>query len=121
MSRATKKFHVVFNSEGGIIFRMVLPDRELRFHIIPNGLYHFDFADRENIVLLINTLLENREGFTQKEYEGDREARRAMHLLGFPSDQDFDNMVRSNMIVNCPITFADVKMLKLFFVLISPR
>ena len=27
MSRATKKFRVVFDSEGGDFFRMVLPDR----------------------------------------------------------------------------------------------
>ena len=32
-----------------------------------------------------------------------------MHLLGFPSERDFENMVRLSMIVNCPITFDDVK------------
>ena len=31
MSRATKKFRVIFDSEGGIIFRMVLLDREVKF------------------------------------------------------------------------------------------
>ena len=31
MLRATKKFLVVFNSEGGNFFRMELPDREIRF------------------------------------------------------------------------------------------
>ena len=31
MSRATKEFRVVFDSEGRIFFRMVLPDREVRF------------------------------------------------------------------------------------------
>ena len=38
-----------------------------------------------------------------------------MHLLGFPSESDFDNMVRLNMIVNCPVTFSDVKNVKLIF------
>ena len=38
-----------------------------------------------------------------------------MHLLGFPSERDFENMVRSNMIVNCPVTFDDVKNAKLIF------
>ena len=32
-----------------------------------------------------------------------------MHLLGFPSERDFENMVCLSMIVNCPITFDDVK------------
>ena len=36
-----------------------------------------------------------------------------MHLMGFLSEQDFENMVRSNMIVNCPVTFSDVKNVKL--------
>ena len=38
-----------------------------------------------------------------------------MHLLGFLSERDFENMVRSNMIVNCPVTFDNVKNAKLIF------
>ena len=38
-----------------------------------------------------------------------------MHLPGFQSERDFENMVRSNMIVNCPVTFSDVKNAKLIF------
>ena len=73
MLRATKKFRVIFDSEGGNCFRMVLPDREVKFQLSTNGLYYFDAADRENSVLLLNTVLENREGFTWREYEGARE------------------------------------------------
>ena len=39
MLRATKKFQVVFDSKDGNFFRMVLPDREVRFQLRPNGLY----------------------------------------------------------------------------------
>ena len=38
-----------------------------------------------------------------------------MHLLGFPSDQDLGKMVRSNMIVNFPVIFDEVKNSKLIF------
>ena len=38
-----------------------------------------------------------------------------MHLLGFPSERDFDNMVCSNIIVNCPVTLDDMKNAKLIF------
>ena len=58
---------------------------------------------------------ENREGFTQRDHEGDREAQRAIYLMGFPSEQDFENMVRLNIIVNCPVTFDDLKKAKLIF------
>ena len=61
MSRATKKFRVIFDSEGGNFFRMVLRDREVKFQLSTNGLYYFDAADRENGVLLLNTVLDNRE------------------------------------------------------------
>ena len=43
---------------------MVLPDREVRFQISPNGLYSFDATDRENIILLLNTVPENHAGST---------------------------------------------------------
>ena len=66
MSRATKKFRVIFDSEGGNFFRMVLPNREVRFQLSPNGLYCFDASDRENSVLLLNTVSDNREGFTRR-------------------------------------------------------
>ena len=84
MSRAMNKFQVLFDSVGENIFRMVLMEREVRFQLIPNGLYYFNAADMENIVLLLNTVLENCKGFTQREYEGDRDLRRSMHLMGFP-------------------------------------
>ena len=38
-----------------------------------------------------------------------------MHLLGFPSEQDFEKMVRSNTIVNFHVTFSDAKKAKLIF------
>ena len=50
---------------------MVLPDREIRFQLSPNEIYYFDASDREKRVPLINTVSDNREGFTQREYEGD--------------------------------------------------
>ena len=38
-----------------------------------------------------------------------------MHLSGFPLEKNFENMVRSNMLVNCPVTFDNVKNAKLIF------
>ena len=115
MLRATKKFRVFFNREGGYFFRMVPPEKEVRFQLSPNGLYYFDAAYRENSVLLLNMVSDNQEGFTRRDYKGDQEARQMMHLLGFPSEHNFENMVHLNMIVNCPVTFDDVKNAKLIF------
>ena len=38
------------------IFRVVLPDREIKFHLIPNELYYFDVADVDNRFLMLNTV-----------------------------------------------------------------
>ena len=85
----------------------------MRFQLIPNRLYYFDAAERESSVLILNTVSDNREGFTRREYERAREARQSKHLLGFLSERDFGNMVRSTMIlhtINDPVPF-----LKIFF------
>ena len=66
MSRATKKSRVIFDSEGGKFFMMVLLDREVKFQLSCNGLYYFDATDRENSVLLLKTVSENKEGFTRR-------------------------------------------------------
>ena len=71
--------------------------------------------DREDRVLLLNTMFENREGFTWREYEEAQEARRELHLMGLLLERDFENMVRLNMIVKCPVTFDGVKNAKLIF------
>ena len=64
---------------------------------------------------MLNTVSKNHEGFTRRDYEVAGEARQAMHLMGFPLERDFENMVRSNVIINFPVTFNDVKNAKLVF------
>ena len=46
MSRVTKKYQVVFDSEGGNFFWLIIPDWEIRFKLSPNGLYYSDAADQ---------------------------------------------------------------------------
>ena len=86
---------------------MVLPDTEVKFQLSPNGLYYFNAVDRDTCMLLLNTVPENREGFTLREYDWVQEARREIYLLGLLSERDFENMVCSNIIFNCPVTFGD--------------
>ena len=58
---------------------------------------------------MLNTVSNNREGFTRREYEGAGQARQAMRLRGFPLEREFENMVCLNVIVNFPVTFDDVQ------------
>ena len=56
----------------------------------------------------MNTVDENRKSFMDREVKGARGSRRALRVLGFSSERDFENMVRLNMIVNCPVTHCDI-------------
>ena len=59
--------------------------------------------------MIKNMVEENCEGFTCQEYKGAKAARRVLGLMGYPSEWDFSNMVSSKMIMNCPVTFRDIK------------
>ena len=74
-----------------------------------NGLHYHDTTERA--IVLVKMVAENREGFTRREYEGDKAARCALELVGYPSEKEFTNMVSSNMIVNCPVMRTDIKTL----------
>ena len=59
--------------------------------------------------MLVNTVDDNREGFTRREYEGAKAVWRALGLVRYPLEQDFTNTVSSNMIVNFPVRPQDIK------------
>jgi hypothetical protein len=57
---------------------------------------------------MVNTVAENGEGYTQREHDDAKQARRTIGMAGYHSNKDFNNMVRSNMIKNCPVTSKSV-------------
>ncbi len=63
----------------------------------------------------INTVQKNMEGFTKREVDEAKAARKAQGMLGHPTDRKFLGMVRSNMIANCDITKNAVKNANLIF------
>jgi hypothetical protein len=63
----------------------------------------------DRAVVMVNTVKGIIEGYIQCQYNGAKAAQCGLGLVGYPSSKDYTNMVRSNMIRNCPITPADVK------------
>jgi hypothetical protein len=57
---------------------------------------------------LVSTVQENRMGLTAQQVEEAKRARRLLHILGFPTAENFKNMLRMNAIKNCPVTVEDV-------------
>ena len=84
---------------------MVVTDKEVLFNESRNGLYYNDPEDRD--LIIINTVEENRERFSYRELSGDRDARRALAMLSYPSQKRFEHMVFT--IKNCPVAIEDVR------------
>ena len=71
------------------------------------SILYFQGMSNCNIVL-INTVEEIREGFTQSQYEGVNQVRRALDMVRYPSDKDINNTVHASMITNFPVTLEDI-------------
>ncbi len=75
------------------------------------GMPYLDVRDVEAEValLFIQTVRRNMEGYTQRKVEDARAAREAQAMVGHPTDHNFLGMVRSGMILNCPVTPSAVQ------------
>jgi hypothetical protein len=106
MSLVRKKSPVRYDSVAGDQFIVSKIDKDVIFSASHSGLYYHDTTNRE--VVLVNTVKQNKEGFTEREYNRAKSARRALRLVGYPSPRAFKNMVRSDMIKNCSVTSTDI-------------
>ncbi len=66
-------------------------------------------------VALMQTVIENFEGYTKREVLRAKEARCAQAMIGNPSKGDFKGMVSNNMINNCSITPSGIANAKEIF------
>ena len=106
LSRATHCFHAQFENWNGNHFSLSTLSHTVIFQYIHFGIYYHDTEHWS--VMLINTVAEDCEGFTNREFEGAQATRRSLGMLVFPSEQDFGKMVHSNLIHNYPITLTNI-------------
>jgi hypothetical protein len=64
---------------------------------------------------MVTTVKENKMGFTQKQYENAKKARRLYHIVGCPTVENFKHILRQNIIKNCPVTPEDVNIAEKIF------
>jgi hypothetical protein len=97
---------VHYDSDNGKQFIVVQPTKQVVFQQSATGLYYHDTTNRA--VVMVNTVNGNREGFTNRAVRAAKQSRRALGMVGYPSERDFKNMVSSNMILNCPVKPEDI-------------
>jgi hypothetical protein len=80
------------------------PNMELKMHD-ESGLHYYD-PRKEHFAFVI-TVKTNKQGFTLRQVKG-AEVARTHATLSYPSMKDFNLVIRSNQIKNCPVTVQDV-------------
>jgi hypothetical protein len=102
----SKTFPVRYDSASGDEFIVSKPDKDVIFSASKSGIYYHVTTNR--VVVLVNTVKQNKEGFTEREFNRAKSARRDLGIVVYPSPRDFKNMVRSNMIKHWNVTPTDI-------------
>jgi hypothetical protein len=63
----------------------------------------------------VTTVTENKSGYTQRQFERAKEARRLYHIVGTPTVENFKSLLRMNVIKDCPVTTEDVNIAEKIF------
>jgi hypothetical protein len=72
-----------------------------------SGLHYYD-PWKEQHLTFVNTVSENKEGFTKRQIKGAELARTLYKTLSYPSMNEFKWVIRSNQIKDCPMTIQDI-------------
>jgi hypothetical protein len=64
---------------------------------------------------LINTVIENRVGYTQRQFEQAKKGRELYHIVVTPTIETFKTLLKMNAIRNCPVTTEDVNIAEKIF------
>ena len=64
---------------------------------------------------LVDTVAENRKGYTARQFENAKRARKLYHTLMCPSVPALKNLLQSRLMRNCPITTEDVDIAEKIF------
>ncbi|MGC9293591.1 MAG: hypothetical protein ACP5EP_12880, partial [Acidobacteriaceae bacterium] len=138
LSEMVDRCRVTFDSDVEDAFVVHVKDGKIKFSRTPEGLYAYkptkrylaEVAESKQMSppsehgatfnyrgksFLVTTLMENRKGYTQRQFEDAKRARKLYHIVGCPTIENFKNILRQNIIQNCPVTPADVDLAEKIF------
>jgi hypothetical protein len=103
------KYHVTYDSLGDGAFIVHKPNGvDVHFVMHADGLHYHDTKNRQFSMPMVSTAKEESEGFSKRQIEQAKTARDFQAKVGHPSTQDMKPIVKSNLIVNCPVTAEDI-------------
>ena len=110
-----ERYHVQYNSNKKEGFVVTKPNGEqFKFIQSPSGLHYLDTMNPDpsnhvHTTLVVNTVAENKKNYTNNDYLCALRARELQITVGRPSTATFVDLLKRNIIANCPITPADVE------------
>jgi hypothetical protein len=81
------------------------PNMEFKMH--KSGLHYYD-PRKEHHLTFVNTVSENKTGFTKRQIKCAEIARNLYKTLSYPSMKDFKWVIQSNQIKDCPVMIQDI-------------
>jgi hypothetical protein len=123
-----KKHRITYDSNKEDAFLVYMGDemdsKIIKFECSPEGLYQIEVTRGYKDDLdqptsgtnnLVSTMAENRKGYTLRQFEQAKEARKLYHIVGTPTMDNFKSILRMNVIKNCPVTVKDVNIANKIF------
>lgn len=128
------RYRVTFDSAVENAFHVHSDNGIIKFTRTPEGLYVYKPSDKflaqvavskgmtapgepdyRGRSFLVATVNENRKGYTQRQFDDAKRARKLYHIVGCPTLENFKKLLKQNIIQNCPVTPADVDLAEKIF------
>ena len=108
LSNLITQYRVTYDSDD-LMFVVHRKDKtNMEFKMHESGLHYYD-PRNESGLAFVNTVSENKSGFTKRQIKNAEAARTLYATLSYPSLKDFKWVLRSNQIQNCPVTVQDAE------------
>ena len=105
------KYRTTFDSEQQNTFIVEISDTTtITFEGCGSGLYFVNLNNpvADYPISLLNTVKENKTFFSRREIEGAEAARAQQGQIGWPSDQEYYEIIRDNLLTNSKATLDDL-------------
>jgi hypothetical protein len=109
LSNVIKQYRVTYDSDDRmfVVHREAAGKPNMEFRMHESGLHFYDPSDDE--FNFVHTVSGNKDGFTQRQIKASELARALYATLSNPYWNDFKWIIRSNQIMDCPVTVQDVE------------
>ena len=119
-----EKHPITFDSSMENAVLVHQPDKIIKFEHTPEGLYMYR-VDKDyktslkekgssNLVTTL-TVSENWRGYSNRQYDRAKRARKLYHIIGMPTLENFKALLCMNAIQNCPVMVEDLKIAEHIF------